>query len=54
MIALVINLLVVVLVVWILYIILGWLALPEPINKIVYIIAALIILLWLLRLLGLY
>lgn len=54
MITLLINILIVVLIVWIVSIILGWLQLPAPINKVVYVIAAVIILLWLLRLLGLY
>lgn len=54
MITLLINVLIIVLVVWIIKLVLDWLALPAPINKIVYVIAALIIILWLLRTLGLY
>lgn len=54
MISLLISVLVILIVVYIVYLILGWLALPDPINKIVYIIVALIVILWLLRTLGLY
>lgn len=52
--SLLISLLIILVIVYILYVILGWLALPEPINRVVYIIAALIIILWLLRVLGIY
>ena len=53
MIEILVTLLVVAVVVYVLYLILGMLKLPEPIGSIIYIIMALVVLLWLLnRFLG--
>lgn len=49
-----ITLLVVAVIIYVLYLILGMVNLPAPIKNIVYIVVALIILLWLLDFFGLY
>lgn len=54
MIELLVSLLIAAAIIYIVYLILGMIELPAPIKNIVYIILALIILLWLLKFFGLY
>ena len=54
MISILITLLLVAAVVYILYLILGMITLPAPIKTIIYMVAGLIILIWLLQYFGLY
>lgn len=52
MIGVLLTVLVMMIIVYIIHLILTWLQLPEPINKIAYIILALCVILWLLQILG--
>ena len=52
MVSLLITLLIILVVAYVVYLVVGYLGLPEPIQRAVYIIVGLIILLWLLRTLG--
>lgn len=52
MLNLLIMLWIVLVVAYVVYLVVGYLSLPEPIQRAVYIIVGLIILLWLLRTLG--
>jgi len=53
MISLLITLLLVAVVVYIVYLILGMISLPDPIKKIIYLVVGLIVILWLLQYFGL-
>ena len=54
MISLLITLLLFAIIVYVVYLIIGMVNLPEPIKRIVYIILAVIVLFWLLQTLGVY
>lgn len=54
MIEVLVTLLIAAIVIYVIYLILGMVALPAPIKNIVYLIVGLIILLWLLNSFGLY
>lgn len=54
MIELLVGLLIAAVIIYVLYLILGMVNLPAPIKNIVYIIVAVIILIWLLQYFGLY
>ena len=53
MISLLITLLLVAVIVYIVYLILGMISLPDPIKKIIYLVVGLIIIIWLLQYFGL-
>lgn len=52
MVSLLITLLIALVVVYLVYLVMGYLNLPEPIRQVVYIIIALVVILWLLRTFG--
>lgn len=53
MLSILITVLVMVVVVYIIHLLLTWLQLPQPITQIAYIILALLVILWLVRIFGL-
>lgn len=52
MIALLINILILVIILYVLYLVLGYIQLPHPIKQIVYLIVGLIVIVYLLQMLG--